>query len=105
MSSPVSIPYAATVTVPVNRGNKYFLIGPITGAMVVTFSATPETPESCTVYLILLQDGTGDRAVTFAANVYGAPVTTSDAANTYRTLEFFYEETSQSWYYTGGAVS
>lgn len=105
MSAPVAIPYSSTPVVPVVQGNKYFLLGPVTGSAVVSFSFSPEGAESCRVALVILQDSSGSRAVTFAANVYGAPATSSDGASTYRVLNFFYDEVSQGWFYSGGSVS
>ena len=102
---PVEIPYTSTAVIPVKNGNKYFLFGPATGAAVLTPSFSPEGPESCTIFVVIEQDATGSRAVTFASNVYGAPATSSDAASTFRVMQFFYEEVSQSWFYIGGYIS
>ena len=102
---PIEIPYASTAVIPVKQGNKYFLFGPATGAAVLTPSFSPEGPESCTIFLVVEQDSSGSRAITFAANVYGAPSTSSDAGSTYRVMQFFFDEVSQSWFYIGGSIS
>ena len=106
MANYVPVPYAATMTVPVNEGQHYFVLGPLTGAATVSFSFSPESARANVVTLAIVQDGTGSHAVTWAANVYGGANTSSDAASTTRVQQFFYEEQSNAWYAVGaGAIS
>ena len=107
MSAPIGIAGGAAVTVPVKNGEKYFAIGAFAGSTAITISFAPEAPQACEIILDLVQDGTGDRAFTFAAGttVHGAPATTGDAANSTRLLVLQYDELTEGWFYIGGSIT
>ena len=103
---PVNIKYATSVTANVAADQSYFYIlltGDISGTF--SFSFSPELPHSKTIHVVLQQDGTGGHAVTFASNVFGSPTISSDTAGLSRVVEYFYDESSSSWYAMSTAVS
>ena len=106
MSAPIEVPYSATPVLPVKQGEKYFVLGPVTGAAAVNISFSPEAPQACTVVLDVVQDGTGSHAVTFSpVSVHGAPSTASDAASSTRLMVIQYDELTESWFYVGGSIT
>jgi len=84
-------------TIDWNNGNKQKIT--LTGNCTLTFTA-PSGP--CSLQLIVVQDGTGGRTLTYPASVKwagGSPITLSTAANSVDIVSFLYD--GGSYYATG----